>query len=282
MICIDWVTILHFAAFLIYLLFAAAVYQGGISRMRQRMLLFLFLSSFAFDSLVRTIFFNNCAGFSMASIGLFLDTPCWVINSPLAFLLALGFNGKSRLANNRWLFAGMAAYAAVFMLLTWSGMTHELSKTLFGWKTAAIGTAGFIYSRIDDLFIIGSMAVLGYQTYRERPGMRRKQGIVIFVTGIVTVISLYSLRMVKFPVALPTASNITVLFVVIGVAAAIKFYGFVELTPLFAASAVFNSSSEMMLLIEPDGTMAKVNRAFIEKMKKPESAIEGWSFQLYS
>lgn len=274
MICIDAVTVMHFSAFLIYLLFAAAVYNGGIIRMQQRMLLFMLLFVFAFISFSRAVFFNSCASREMAAFGVFITAPFWISNSAIAFLLALGYSGKNKLAKNKYRYIIIFIYTAVFTVMTWFGMVHSLVKIAHGWSVAVTGLYGFFYSRIDDLLVIGCIVVLAYQTYKEEPGLIKKQGVLILIAATVTVLLLYAVKLFKGMQFVQIPSNITLLILMTGMAAATKFYGFIELTPAFAASSVFNTSSEMMLLVEADGTIAKANTAYVKKTGTTEEEIE--------
>jgi PAS domain S-box-containing protein len=104
--------------------------------------------------------------------------------------------------------------------------------------------------------------------------LKKRQGIIILVTAALSVLVIYASKLVGPVRDIQIPSNVTIMIVTGGMAAAIRLYGFVELTPSFAASAVFNTSAEMMLLIEPDGSIAKANRAFISKMGGRESDVE--------
>ncbi len=278
MICIDAITIIHFTCFLFYMIFAVAVFSGGVMNMRLRMLLFLFLVAFGIISFNRAVFFNTCADAQLAGVGFFITIPLMISNSALAFLLCLGFNEKNKLSNSPYLYLVMALYAAVFTALTWSGMIQHLVRAGQEWKIVVSGLDGFIYSRLDDFLVIGTVFILASQTYHEAPGLKRRQGIIILTTAAISVFLVYASKLIGpfKDVNIPT--NVIILIVTLGMAAAIRLYGFIELTPAFAASAVFNTSSEMMLLVEPAGKIAKANRSFVLKMGLNESQVEMMEF----
>jgi PAS domain S-box-containing protein len=275
MICINANTIIQFTVFLIYFIFALAVFNGGIVKMKQRILLFSFLAVYALDSLMKVLLFNTCSDLNTAQFAMFVSAPCWMADTPIIFLLALDFNRKSRPMSNRHLYITMIFYVILFTTLSWAGLVQHVDHVKYGWRAAPFGVWGFIYSVIDDFFILGSLVLIAGQAFGERPGLRKKQGFTILASSFITVAFVFCLRFIRGLENLPVTSNIIVLFVILGIYIANRFYGFVEITPAFAASAVFNTTSEMMLLVEPDGTIVKANRAFAEKTNIPESGLEG-------
>ena len=221
MICIDTITIIHFISFLFYIIFAVAVFSGGVMKMRQRMLLFIFLLVFGIISFNRAVFFNTCATAQMAGFGFLISVPLWISNSALAFLLCLGFNEKSAFARSKYLYITLAVYTAVFSVLMWLGMVQTLVRAGQEWKVVLSGGPdGFIYSRLDDMLVIGCVFVLAYQTITEGPGLKKRQGIIILVTAALSVLLIYLSKLVGPVRDVQIPSNVTIMIVTGGMAAA--------------------------------------------------------------
>jgi PAS domain S-box-containing protein len=274
MICLETVTYIQFAAFIIYLSLAVYILSGKL-QINQRIRLFLFSCCFAVASLEKVLVQNTCVSFEIADNIQKFTAIAWIASSPLAFLLTLGLSKFKKIADSKIFNGIILFYVVLITVLNWNGAIQEMHKELYGWCINNTGRLAVLYNIPDSIFVLGTILLLIYTALFSLNRIRQIQAKIIVGFAVISVLLMYVLKLKGQFAFISNSANLDVLLVVVGIVAAMNFYDFMVLTPAYAASSIFRYSSEIMMLMEPDGVIIEVNDALTGIMGLSKDGIKG-------
>ena len=277
--CFTYVNVLHFIVFCFYFGLACAIAAEGFRNNPLRIMVYMLLMFFSIGSMGKFLQHIPCTSYDFFIIVYYACQLPWIAIAPMGALIALKIAGLDKKPYYTLLTGIFALYAAAVYIAAAHGFVDKFELTGFGWKITNSGTFwGLLYARVDDLSSAIIVGCIIYFSVRSRDRIQKLQAASLITGVVVTLFFIYLFRFIPGATALSNSPNLYLFSTALGIFAAMKLYGFIELTPSFAANAIFQNAFEMMALIKNDGTIEAANRSLSMEVCGKENGCNGIPF----
>ena len=170
-------------------------------------------------------------------------------------------------------------YVTAVYIAALNGFVDKFELTDFGWKiTNKGGFWGTLYSRTDDLCSAVIIGCVIYFSSKSRDTVQKLQAASLIAGIAVTLFFIYLFRFMPGGTALSNSPDLYLFSTALGIFTAMTLYGFMELTPSYAANSIFNNAFEMMALVKNDGTIEAANTSLSRFTCGKDSGCNGIHF----
>jgi PAS domain S-box-containing protein len=275
---IDIFALIHFAAFIIDVLFISFILFKNLHSRVNRFcaaLIFTFaLWSFAYGCLSLTE--SSAAAFwwvTLAFIGGVTQPVC-------AFYLFFSISKKDQLIKNRNIMYVLFASIGVFILLQILGHSiFSAGQTSFGWIALPTRSVFYwlfiLFSQIVFIVSIGYMVFFGLTSANRREKMQIKWIIIFSIFALI----LGTLTNVIFPVLnqgrYAQFGDLAYLIWETGLIIAVTKYGLMSVNPQTASNEIISTMSDSLFLLDNEGAIKLVNQAAMDLFGKDQKQMIG-------
>ncbi|HDT15275.1 MAG TPA: hypothetical protein ENN55_03605 [Firmicutes bacterium] len=225
--CLDTVTFLHIAAFIVYVVMAAWIF-GKKPRTEISVRFFLFFIFLAAISLDRVFMHNQCIDIESAYIVYKISAFFWAALPPLAFLIVLRMSEWSRHSNNAFLIGGFLVYTLFMTVLHIYPGIHELKTVEFGFTAVEKGFWGSVYYFADWVIIWGVVFLMGLTIITSGNREKREQSRIILLFSILGIILMFVTAKARMIWFLAGSADLLLIFAAVGIMLAVKYYGLLD------------------------------------------------------
>lgn len=277
--CFTYVNVLHFIVFSFYFGLACAIAAEGFKNNSLRIMVYVLLMLFSVGSLGKFLQHIPCTSYDFFKIVYIACQLPWIAIAPLGALIALKIAGAGKKTFYKYLIAYFSLYIIVVYIAALNGRIDSFILTDFGWKISNTGSFwGLLYSRTDDICSAIIVGCVIYFSAKSKDTIQKLQALSL-ITGIaITLFFIYLFRFIPGANALSNSPDLYLFSTALGIFGAMKLYGFMELTPSYAASAIFNNAFEMMALVKNDGTIEAANASLSREICGKENGCSGMPF----
>jgi PAS domain S-box-containing protein len=277
----NYISILHFASLTAYLLLIVYV-LGKRSGARLNRVCTLLIFSLALVSLSYGLV-SSVGNPGSATIFVNLGVIGLCCGPMLALWFYLSLANADKILKNKAFIVFSILLPLAFICLQWSGNPAAvLEKTNWGiaiiWPMSPLAYAYIAYGLL--LFILCGLSILQL-ALKARTPRQRKQAVLLFTTGAVSVISATSAELGIYLSGvrnLPQVPDILLLIWVIGIVLAVSKYGLMRITPVLASDEILGTMNDSLMLVNNEGTIVFANSATCSLLGISNGDITGKNF----
>ena len=190
---------------------------------------------------------------------------CFFPGISLHFFLAL--TEKDRVLKRHWLYPALYLPGAAFLFKSLSGvfLVEDFIHKPLGWCEIAPSSSAWFWMYVlyySGFIITGSLLTVRWG--RASGALRKKKQAKVIVTTAVPVLILTAVSDSLLPAVniqvIPSVASILILVWVSGIWYAIINYKLMILTPSIAADEIISKMIDLLVLVDPEGNIIKVNR----------------------
>ncbi len=204
----------------------------------------------------------------------------WIGFSAVFLWHTLIFTGKTRISKNPLLCIFLFLIPALLITRQWQGyLINDFVKRPFGWNNIWSDTfwPAVFYVYYISFIMISLLLLLRYKKRALNPPLRKQASIIINSTVIYVVLG--TATDVFFPqigyYRVPPLGSVFTLIWAGGLVLAITKYGLMSITPAAAAEDILESMADSLVLIDPKGRIAALNKAACRMTGYREKELKG-------
>ncbi len=225
-------------------------------------------------------FFQASVSHDNAMLWLNISSFGWCSIAIFTLWLALIVTGKEKILKKWYFYFIIFSIAAVIIYKQWTGyLIHDVAKQSYGWSHVWSKSIWPWIFYIYYCSIITAALYFGYKAIKTRKylyEMKRNKltvfiGFSFFISASVIDVVLPQVNINIIP---PIGSIISVILACAFVYEITK-YGFMTLTPAYAASDILATMSDSLILISPEGNVIEVNNAALSLLAYSKDEIIG-------
>jgi PAS domain S-box-containing protein len=276
-------TILSMAVFPLYVFLGWYVYHLE-PRARLNKIFLIFSGSFAIWAFTLTFFYNSAdidtawLWYNLSALGRFFY-PALLLNLALIFT-------ENKLINRKWYYSiPLYIPGIIFLYAVFTGpfITQDLILINNNWYEILISSSWwYAYNLYYLLYVPLSFIIMGWWGYKSNLLREKKQALIIIITGAVA-FSLGTISNTVMPLLdiyiLPSMAQIFGVIFFLGIAYAIVNYKLLKLTPANAAEEIISKITDMIILMDPGGTIIKTNKRIENLLGYGKSEFEGKTWE---
>jgi len=274
-----YLTYCHFFCFIVYIFLAAYLIiknrRSSLNRANAAMML-----SFAVWSFGEVFVHNIWVTRKTATLFECIGSIGWTGFGGFYLWFAAVFAGRFAFARSRTFLAAIIAMPLIFLYGQWSGhivSDHELKS--FGWigKWSASAWTYLYYCYYFIVVVVGFMLIIRCRMVTDDPLKRRQADIILWCgMPLLLIGSIFNVVFRQLGIYdIPPIADIFILVWAAGMVYAIVRYRFFVITPGMATDEIVSTMQEILLLLDPLGRIASVNRAALAVLGYEKEEIEG-------
>jgi len=272
---------LSFGAAIIYIHMGVYAWKMG-TWLKVNRVFFFFCLALAWWSFAIT-FSNAAPNAQAAEYWHKLSSPGWAFASALVLHFALALTGEDGLLKKWWIYAVIYLPGTVFTIKSMNSLlvTGGFVLTAYGWGTVeAVGSAGSPWNDVFSLYYVGylvlSIVLIIRWGRRSRLKREKKQDRIITASLIIGMIVIFldqSLLSLLGISSVPRVPELIGLLWTPGMWYAIVKYRKMNIAPRIATDQIIGSIMDMLVLVDPQGRIVRVNRRLEELLGYREEEL---------
>jgi PAS domain S-box-containing protein len=212
---------------------------------------------------------NVAADFNTAMFWVNVGSIGWITFPLTTLYFYLALAGKDNLLKNKFLFVALLLITGFFLYQQWTGnLASDVVLRSYGWVGVWSGT---LYCYLLFAYFSCAIALVFYLILNYRHGVTSKREItqarlMFSTTAVATALAITSdiiLPELNIPL-IPQLADVFMVIWAVGIVICITRYGLMSITPAMAAEQIFDTTTDMLFLLETDGKIKHYNPASLE------------------
>jgi len=209
----------------------------------------------------------------------------WIYFISAILCFSVAFSKRENLMKKKWFLFILYILPLLFIYMQWTNqMLIDPVRQPYGWSFGFANTIWphlyYIYYLLTILISIYLIFSYGKKTKKQ---LEKKQALII-TFSILTALLIGSIVDVVFPLfgnySIPSIADLFIFIFAIGFIYAILKYQFLTITPAIAAENIISSMDELLILLNQEGNILKVNKATLDTLQYSQYELEGKSFTM--
>ncbi|MBN2654095.1 MAG: EAL domain-containing protein [Nitrospirae bacterium] len=234
------------------------------------------------------IFFYSAPDKESAFFWYHISAPGWTLFPAISLHFILILTEKNRLLKNWWTYIVLYAPAALFLNKTWTDilLVKDLVRCGSSWCEVApeFSIWFFAYVAYYTVFIISELVIAAIWAFRSKSSRIKKQISFIVATAFpALMLSIVTDTIMPLAgiYALPSIASLLILIWVLGIWYSMYKYSLMTITPSIAADKIVSHMMDMLILLNKEGRITKVNQQTEKILNCHESKIVGMPFEMF-
>jgi len=205
----------------------------------------------------------------------------WAFVCSIFLWFMLVFTGKTALLKKKWLYFFLLGVPSIFVYKQWANSLFvDYDKWYCGWVGVFDQNSHWplLFTFYTVIYSLIGLIILSRLIRKTQDKIIKKQSTLIFITTIISLVLTGTLDLImplfNFQVV-PDFGSLLVIFLAAGITLAIIKYNFLVITPAVAAENIISTISDLLIMLNGDGKITRVNNAISEILGYKEAELVG-------
>jgi len=209
----------------------------------------------------------------------------WIAFVSAIFYFSIAFSKRERLLKKNWVLFIIYILPLIFIYKQWTNcLLVNPERQPYGWSFDSAKTIwGYLFYAYYLLFSLISLYFIFSYGRKSKNIIEKKQSEIITYSILASLIfgTLIDVGVQELSLnSIPSIGDLFVFISAIGFFYAIVKYRFLTITPAIAAENIINSMDELLILLNEEGNILKVNKATIDSLQYDQNELEDKSINL--